>query len=67
MTPNANAIPNVAKGGRGEMMFARKAATVVTTARVSGTLSLPHALIQASAVSSTFSLISERARCKWIA
>ena len=67
MTPNANAIPKVARGGRGEMMLARKAATVVTTASVNGTLSFPHALIHASAVSSTFSLISERARCKWIA
>ena len=52
MTPKAKAIPNVASGGRGETMFAKKAATVVTTASDRGTLSLPQARIQASETSS---------------
>ena len=32
-TPTAKAIPNVSSGGNGEIMFARKAATVVITAK----------------------------------
>ena len=54
MTPNARAIPNVERGGRGETTFAKNAATVVTTARERGTLNFPQARIHASATSSVF-------------
>jgi hypothetical protein len=48
-TPIANARPNVAKGGKGEIIFARNAATVVITANDNGTLSLVQARAHASA------------------
>ena len=55
-TPIAKAIPNVVNGGRGEIMFAKNAATVVITARESGTDNLAQALSQDSAGSEYCSL-----------
>jgi hypothetical protein len=48
-TPIAKAMPNVVSGGSGEIMFDKKAATVVITAKESGTDSLAQALSQDSA------------------
>ena len=64
-TPKASAYPKVAKGGKGEMMLARKAATVVTTANDSGTERRAQARNHASEGSSTSLRIAEKAlwRC----
>ena len=48
ITPTASAIPNVSKGGSGDMMFAKNAATVVITARPSGVDNLPQDASHAS-------------------
>ena len=66
-TPIAKAMPNVFNGGKGEIMLARKAETVVITAKVRGTESLAHALNQDSAGSGYCSLSVLFARCKCIA
>ena len=50
-TPTAKAIPNVSSGGRGEIMLAKNAATVVITARPSGVDNFPHDASQDSAES----------------
>ena len=55
-TPIARAMPNVVSGGSGEIMFAKKAATVVITARESGTDNLAQARSQDSAGSGYCSL-----------
>ena len=49
ITPNASPIPNVLTGGNGERTFARKAATVVITARDNATDNFSIAIIHASA------------------
>ena len=64
ITPIANAKPNVFNGGRGEIMFARKADTVVITANVKGTESFAHALNHDSAGSEYCSLRVLFARCR---
>ena len=66
-TPIANAKPNVANGGNGDIILARNAATVVITANNSGTLSLVQARAHASAGSGYFSRIETYALCKCIA
>ena len=66
-TPIASAKPNVFNGGRGDIMLAKNAATVVITARDSGTDNLAHALSQDSAGSGYCSLSVLLALCKWIA
>ena len=48
ITPKAKAIPNVVKGGSGDIMLARNAETVVITARESGTDNFAQVLIQAT-------------------
>ena len=67
ITPNASAKPNVVKGGNGEIMFARNAATVVITANESGTESFAQARNQDSAGSEYCSRRVACALCKWIA
>ena len=51
-TPTESATPKVIRGGRGEIIFAMNAATVVMTASPSGVDSLAHAANQASELSS---------------
>ena len=53
-TPTAKAIPNVSSGGNGEIIFARKAATVVITAKPRGVDNFAQEANQASAESSKF-------------
>ena len=66
ITPTASAIPNVSNGGKGDMMFAKNAATVVMTASPNGVESRAHEASHDSAESSNSARKALYLLCKWI-